>query len=229
MYRTGDLARFRDDGEIEYLGRVDHQLKLNGIRVEPGEIESALRECEEVVEAVVQLRSDAPGEPRLTAYLTRTGPHTTLSDDQREDIRSQLLERLPAPMIPTHYVALEALPFLSNGKIDRQSLPAPESAGTPTFEPPRNETERLLATIWNEVLGIDPIGVQDDFIMLGGHSLNATRVNALLRKQLEIDLPLTAHFRYLTVAELAEYIDALRAIEDSPDRERPDEHVEFEF
>ncbi|MEM9173791.1 MAG: amino acid adenylation domain-containing protein [Myxococcota bacterium] len=232
MYRTGDLARFQPDGELEYLGRIDQQMKVNGIRIEPGEIESALRQTGDVAEALVLSRADDAGVARLTAYLVRANGATDGPDDEVDRLRAALLDRLPPAMVPSRFVFLPTLPLLSNGKVDRRRLPAPEAAAAAPFAPPRNATERLVADVWREVLGVDEIGVHDDFMMLGGHSLNATRVNARLRKQLDLALPLTAHFRHLTIGELALHIDALRAAlgrrADASDDAAAD-HVELEF
>ncbi|SCG74711.1 non-ribosomal peptide synthetase/MFS transporter [Micromonospora coxensis] len=193
LYRTGDLARWviapsapgeaagsaadgRPAGVIEFLGRIDHQVKLRGLRIELGEIESALREQPEVTEAAVIVREDSPGDKRLTAYLVGAAEHTAL--------RAALKETLPEYMVPAAFVTLDALPLTPNGKLDRRALPAPvvtREASVALVEP-RDDTERLLAGIWRDVLGVDTLGIDDDFFDLGGHSMLATQVVARIRK-----------------------------------------------
>ena len=175
LYRTGDLARWRPDGTIDFLGRIDHQVKLRGLRIELGEIESALRDQDGVAEAAVIVREDNPGDKRLVAYTVGTAP----------DLKAALKETLPEYMVPAAFVELDALPLTPNGKLDRKALPAPvvtRDAGAELVEP-RNDTERLLAVIWKEILGVDTLGIDDDFFDLGGHSMLATQVVARVRKE----------------------------------------------
>ncbi|KAB1909599.1 non-ribosomal peptide synthetase [Micromonospora sp. AMSO1212t] len=180
LYRTGDLARWvvgpDGAGVIEFLGRIDHQVKLRGLRIELGEIESALREQPGVTEATVIVREDSPGDKRLTAYLVGEAEHAAL--------KVALKDTLPEYMVPAAFVTLDALPLTPNGKLDRKALPAPvvtREASVALVEP-RDDTERALAAIWSEVLGVDTLGIDDDFFDLGGHSMLATQVVAKIRK-----------------------------------------------
>ncbi|MEU8337476.1 non-ribosomal peptide synthetase/MFS transporter [Micromonospora tulbaghiae] len=180
LYRTGDLARWvvgpEGAGVIEFLGRIDHQVKLRGLRIELGEIESALREQPGVTEATVIVREDSPGDKRLTAYLVGEAEHAAL--------KTALKDTLPEYMVPAAFVTLDALPLTPNGKLDRKALPAPvvtREASVALVEP-RDDTERALAAIWSEVLGVDTLGIDDDFFDLGGHSMLATQVVAKIRK-----------------------------------------------
>jgi amino acid adenylation domain-containing protein len=204
LYRSGDLVRFRsedNDGVLEFLGRIDQQVKVRGFRVEPGEIEGALTAHPQVRAAAVVLREDAPGGPGLVAYAVAEGPPPTISE-----LRRHLAARLAEAWIPSHFVFLEALPLTPNGKLDRRALPAPEG-GRPHLErgfvAPETEVEEALAAIWAEVLGLDQVGVQDDFFELGGHSLLATQVVARIRERLHIDLQLITLFQLPTVEQLA--------------------------
>ncbi|SBT39365.1 non-ribosomal peptide synthetase/MFS transporter [Micromonospora auratinigra] len=180
LYRTGDLARWvvgpDGSGVIEFLGRIDHQVKLRGLRIELGEIESALRDQPGVTEAAVIVREDSPGDKRLTAYLVGSAEHGA--------VKAALKETLPEYMVPAAFVTLDALPLSPNGKLDRRALPAPvvtREASVALVEP-RDDTERALAAIWSEVLGVDTLGIDDDFFDLGGHSMLATQVVAKIRK-----------------------------------------------
>jgi amino acid adenylation domain-containing protein len=202
MYKTGDLARYRADGNIEFLGRADHQVKIRGFRIELGEIEAALGQHPAVREAVVLAREDAPVEKRLVAYVVAEReplPTTT-------DLRNFLKEKLPEYMVPAVVVLLKALPMTPNGKIDRRALPAPDRSRPELEKPfvaPRDDLELQLAQIWEEVLGVRPVGVTDNFFELGGHSLLAVRLFALIEKRLGKKLPLTAIFQGATVEHLA--------------------------
>ena len=214
LYRTGDLGRRRADGDLEFLGRVDHQLKLRGFRIEPAEIEAALARCAAVRQAVVTLREDVPGDARLVAYV--------LAHDGRRaeaaELRAFLAEHLPSHMLPTDFVALDELPVLPSGKLDRAALPAPPRAARSTaFVAPRDALEQVLAEIWSEVLGVEQVGAGDDFFALGGHSLTATRALARIRQALDIDFQLRGLFEEPTVAGLAE---ALRRSDDGPKVQR---------
>ncbi|HVR95371.1 MAG TPA: amino acid adenylation domain-containing protein, partial [Thermoanaerobaculia bacterium] len=205
LYRSGDLARWRADGMLEYLGRTDHQLKVRGFRIEPGEIEAALLEHPGARECVVVAREDAAGV-RLVAYVAGDGlPGPEL---RSSELRSFLSRRLPEYMLPSAFVVLDALPLTPNGKVDRRALPAstaPErtvSAGGEARDP----VEELLAGIWAEVLGLDRVGVEESFFELGGHSLLATQVVSRVRTVLGVELPVRALFEAPTVAELARRI-----------------------
>jgi amino acid adenylation domain-containing protein len=203
MYRTGDLARYLPDGNIEFLGRIDHQVKVRGFRIELGEIEAVLAEHAAVRQAVVLAREDVPGDKRLVAYVvpadasfTDTGP-----------LRAFLRVRLPDYMLPAAYVLLERLPLTPNDKVDRRALPAPhygrDEAGD-TFVPPRNALEETIAEVWCEVLELDRVGVHDNFFELGGHSLLSAQVLARLTRLLPVELPLRRIFEAPTIAELAQ-------------------------
>ena len=203
MYATGDLARFTPDGTIEYLGRLDQQVKLRGARIELGEIESVLREQDGVVDAAVTVREDRPGDQRLVAYLV------TRTDLRPQDLRAALGRILPDYMVPAAYVTLPALPLTPSGKLDRRALPAPAvPTGDPdAFVAPRTEVEAAIAGVWAEVLGLPRVGIDDDFFTLGGHSLLATQVVAKLRTALPPGTgPVTVMdiFQHPTVRRLAE-------------------------
>jgi acyl carrier protein len=237
MYRSGDLARWRADGQIEYLGRRDHQIKLRGVRIEPGEIEAAIVAHPAVTAAHVTLADESGGVDRLIAYLV-ADEHSdeALEALQQMDWPTLLAESLPAVMIPAAYVALRELPLSVNGKIDRRRLPAPSTERITEFVAPRNSTEQVIADVWAEVLKVERIGVHDDFLRLGGHSLNATRVNTRLRKRLAVDLPLHAHFRFPVLEELATHIDAKRMAtnlptipDEQPEQPKTSRQVEFEI
>jgi len=198
MYKTGDLARYRPDGNIEFLGRADHQVKIRGFRIELGEIEAALSQHSAVREAVVMDREDAPGEKRLVAYV--------VADSTADELRHFLKDKLPEHMVPAVVVLLDALPLMPNGKVDRRALPAPDRSRPElekAFVAPRDDLELQLAHIWEEVLGVRPVGVRDNFFELGGHSLLAVRLFALIEKRLGKKLPLTAIFQGATVEHLA--------------------------
>jgi amino acid adenylation domain-containing protein len=201
MYRTGDLARYRPDGNLEFLGRLDEQVKIRGARVEPAEVVAVLGRHPRVDSSVVIERLDAGGAPRLVAYLTGR----PVAPEPGE-LRRFLLERLPAYMVPEHFVALDSLPRTLSGKIDHARLPEPRR-GAPERETPyvapRHDAERILVDVWKEVLHVDSVGVHDNFFAFGGDSLRAMRVIGRLQSRLGIDLPLRALFAHPTVAELA--------------------------
>jgi amino acid adenylation domain-containing protein len=202
LYKTGDLARFLTDGNIEYLGRIDNQIKLRGFRIELGEIETVLAECAEVRQAVVVLREDTPGDKRLVAYLTassRQSPDTNL-------LRKHAAEKLPEFMVPSKFVVLDAFPMITSGKVDRRALPAPARDERDFVQrvAPRNEIESALVSIFEAVLGIPSVGVTDNFFDLGGHSLLAARLLAEVEKVTGQQMPLSALFRQATVESLAQ-------------------------
>ena len=197
LYRTGDRARWRADGALEYLGRLDEQLKVRGHRIEPGEIEAVLRRHPAVRDCVVVAREDAPGDTRLAAYL--------VGGADAGELRELLRGALPEYMVPGAFVALDALPLTPNGKLDRRALPAPEHGlAQDSFMAPRTPVEATLAGIWAEVLRLERVGVRDNFFELGGHSLLATRMVSRVRATFGIELPLRAVFEAPTVGELAE-------------------------
>jgi amino acid adenylation domain-containing protein len=214
LYRTGDLARWRPDGEIEFLGRLDHQVKVRGFRIELGEIEAALEDQPGVRAAIVVAGPDGSGSSRLIAYTVPDGAGSTVTE-----LRQGLLERLPGHMMPSAFVMLDAFPLTPNGKVDRKALPPPEGsrpAVVTALVTPRNPLERTLAGIWTEVLGVDEVGVEDDFFELGGHSLLAVRVVGRVREALEVELALGALYGAPTVAELATLVAAGEGCRDAP-------------
>ncbi|MEK6424866.1 MAG: amino acid adenylation domain-containing protein, partial [Burkholderia gladioli] len=184
LYRTGDLARYLPDGNIEYLGRNDSQVKIRGFRVEPGEIEARLG-AYGLRDAVVIAREDVPGEKRLVAYYIVADVAAGDAPCDVEAVRAYLRESLPDYMVPSAYVALDALPLTANGKLDRRALPAPDTTafGGRDHAAPQGEVEEMLAAIWRELLGVAQVGRHDDFFALGGHSLLAVRVIGRLRER----------------------------------------------
>jgi amino acid adenylation domain-containing protein len=192
VYRTGDLARYRADGQIEFLGRIDQQVKVRGFRIELGEIEAAIREHTGVAQAVVSAVRFGPGDERLVGYVVPK-PSEVISAAELSEF---LAERLPANMIPWRWEVLDALPMTANGKVDRKALPAPMSVASAgavgrralDFEPPETETERLIAEVWRELLHVDEVGVHDNFFDLGGHSLLAMQVIFRLQQELGLRL-----------------------------------------
>ncbi|HEY7485632.1 MAG TPA: amino acid adenylation domain-containing protein [Streptosporangiaceae bacterium] len=206
LYRTGDLARWRPDGTVEFLGRLDNQIKLRGLRIELGEIEAALRGLPGVRDAAVIVREDRPGDKRLVGYLAGGAPDHVA-------VRAELKRSLPDYMVPAAFVDLDALPLNPNGKLDRAALPAPvisRDAAT-AYAAPGTPTERLLAGIWAELLGpaddAETIGLDDDFFDLGGHSLLATQVVAKLRREVGDGVSVMDLFKHRTIRELAALAD----------------------
>ncbi|HEX6367825.1 MAG TPA: amino acid adenylation domain-containing protein [Longimicrobium sp.] len=204
LYRTGDRARWRPDGQLEFLGRMDAQVKVRGFRIEPGEIESALLRDPAVRQAVVAARDDAPGGTRLVAYVVGEAVDV-------DALRARLRAGLPEHMVPSAFVALDALPLTPSGKVDRRALPAPgRAADGGAGAAPRTPAEELLAGIWAQVLGLDRVGVAESFFELGGHSLLATQVVSRVRLAFGAELPVRALFEAPTVRALAGRIEALR-------------------
>ena len=206
LYRTGDLARVLTTGQIECLGRVDHQVKIRGFRIELGEIESAIADFPGIRQTVVVAREDVPGDKRLVAYVVATEPEKFHGGELREWLK----QRLPPYMIPAAVAALPALPLTNNGKIDRKSLPTPEQASAAAsgqFAAPRTQTEKAMATIWEQVLGIEKVGIHDNFFDLGGHSLMAVNLFAQITQSFGSTLSLNTLFETPTVEDLARFID----------------------
>ncbi|HEY7418001.1 MAG TPA: non-ribosomal peptide synthetase, partial [Ktedonobacteraceae bacterium] len=205
LYKTGDLARYLSNGAIEYLGRIDHQVKINGIRIEVREIESALLTHSQVREAAVVPRQNDVGGQRLIAYLVSATDHSVLLSE----IRHYLRQILPAYMVPAHFVFLPSLPLTLSGKLDRLALPAPEETDIRDETPlvlPQTPIEAQLADIWQAVLGVKQIGIHDSFFDLGGNSLLATQIVLHVRETLHVDIALHDVFRVPTVAELAVFV-----------------------
>ncbi len=200
IYRTGDAARFRQDGSIEYLGRLDTQVKVRGFRIELGEIEATLEKLSEVKQAVVVVREDIPGDQRITAYITTNG-----SEPSAGDLRAFLQTCLPAYMIPAAFVTLERYPLTPNGKVDRKALPAPDGAfnSERPYIAPRTPEEIALAEIWAELLGVSQVGAEDNFFELGGHSLLATQMISRVRDVLHAEVPLRTLFEAPTIEAFA--------------------------
>ncbi|MCF5709236.1 amino acid adenylation domain-containing protein [Pseudomonas syringae] len=208
LYKTGDLARWRADGTLEYLGRNDDQVKIRGFRIELGEIEAVLSACAGISEAVVVARESKPGQSdskRLIAYLC--GEQVPV-----EQLRTALLEALPDYMVPSAYVHLETMPLTPNGKLDRLSLPAPgqEAFASRAYEAPNGEIEQMLATVWQDLLGLDQVGRHDNFFELGGHSLLAVQVILRVRETFDVEVPLRGLFEHPSLQALADLITTLQ-------------------
>jgi acyl-coenzyme A synthetase/AMP-(fatty) acid ligase/acyl carrier protein len=207
LYRTGDLVRWREDASMHYLGRLDHQVKIRGYRIELGEIEAVLRTHPGVQEGVVLVREDVPGEKHLVAYVVGLQEVTVAG------LRSFLQEKLPAYMIPSQFLFLDAMPLTPNGKVDRKALPSPASVRSElevAFISPRTPAEQVVAGIWAEILRMDHIGLNDNFFKLGGHSLRGAQVISRLRDAFQVKLPVRSLFERPTVEGLVSEIAQLR-------------------
>ena len=209
LYRTGDLARWRPDGELEFLGRIDHQVKVRGFRIELGEIEAVLGSHAAVREAVVLARAVGEGtEKRLVAWVVPAAGAAPAP----EELAAFLAAKLPEYMVPSAFMVLPALPLTANGKVDRATLPEPDDAAAVRgdgFEPPRTPVEELLAGIWQTLLDVERVGAHDNFFKLGGHSLAATRMLSRLRDAIQIELPLQTLFESPTLEECAVAVEDL--------------------
>jgi amino acid adenylation domain-containing protein len=238
LYRTGDLARYRPDGDLLYLGRIDQQVKLRGYRIELGEIAATLRQHPRVREATVIDRVDGSGELGLVAYVVpagdagrRTHRRFRRSSVVRRpaslvvELRAFLAARLPTYMLPAAFVVLDALPLTPNGKLDRAALPAPEQARSlaEAHEPPRSALEQAVARIWQAVLAMERVGLDDNFFDLGGHSLRILQVQSLLRAELGYDVTVVELFRYPTIRTLAQF---LRGTPEEPAERRDQDAAE---
>ena len=207
LYRTGDRVRYRADGSLEFLGRLDHQVKLRGYRIELGEIEAVLGQHPEVRATAALVREDEPGDKRLVGYIVPAQESVSASA-----LRRYLQERVPDYMVPAHFVMLDALPVTPNGKVDRRALPAPEGRRPEldaAYQAPRGPLEETLARIWTEVLRTDQVGRDDNFFDLGGHSLLATQMVSRIQRELKVDLRLIDVFRMPTIAELTKGTEGL--------------------
>ena len=205
LYKTGDLVRYLPDGNIEFLGRNDDQIKIRGFRVELSEIEAVLGRHSAVRETVVLVRDDSPDDKHLVGYVIATPGHTPTVADLRRFLR----DKLPDYMVPTAFVFLDVLPVTPNGKVDRNALPAPEGH-RPDLEAvyvaPQTELERTIAAVWQEVLHVEKVGLRDNFFDLGGHSLLLVRMNSKLQAVLNKEIPIVDMFKYPTVSALTKYL-----------------------
>ncbi len=206
LYKSGDLARYRPDGEIEFLGRMDHQVKMRGFRIELGEIETALRQHTAVREAVVLVRETAPDDQRLVAYLLADPENKPTSSELRQFLES----KLPEYMVPGAFIPVDQLPMMPNGKIDRQALLTasthPLSDDSEAFAPPRTDVEQKLAAIWQEVLDLETVSVTSNFFDLGGHSLLMAKVQSRIQDHLGLDISVVELFQYPTIRALAAHM-----------------------
>jgi amino acid adenylation domain-containing protein len=212
IYKTGDLARFLSNGLIEFVGRVDQQVKLRGFRIEPGEIESHLVKYKNIKEAIVMVGQEKNNEKFLCAYIVSS------EKINPGELKRKLAGHLPDPMIPSYMMQLEKMPLTSSGKVNRRKLPAPEITPIVSYIPPVNESEKILIEIWSEILDInqDIIGTSDNFFDLGGHSLKAVRLAFMINTRLGVRIPLIEIFKNSTIKELAEYIAASHDAAGSP-------------
>jgi amino acid adenylation domain-containing protein len=221
IYRTGDLARYQPDGNIEFLGRADFQIKLRGHRIEPGEIEAILEDCSGVRQAVIILREDREGDKRLVAYLVAEYGGANNAGTLRKELES----KLPDYMVPSSFVFLPELPLTANGKTDRKALlnlPAPNisvgAADAVARSQPSSEIERIVATVWQEALGIPTVGLNDNFFDLGAHSLTVAEVQAKLQEVLRREISLVDLFQFSTVSALARHLAGTDAHSQASDR-----------
>jgi len=204
LYKTGDLARYLPDGNIEYLGRIDNQVKMRGFRIELGEIETVLAQYPAIREAVTIVREDQPGNKRLVAYLVYQAEAAITPDELRPFLKA----KLPDYMVPSAFVILEAFPLTPNGKIDRHALPAPEQVNSPREETsimPQTDMERSIASVWQEVLHVDKVGIYDNFFDLGGHSLLIIQVQTKLQKAFAKQISVVELFEHPTRHALAQH------------------------
>ena len=220
MYKTGDLARWLPDGDIEFLGRIDHQVKIRGYRIELGEIEARLLSHQMIQETVVVVKTDLKEEPYICAYFVSHGQPSTI------ELRQFLMVKLPEYMVPNQFIQLEKMPLTPNGKIDRLALPEPDEnlMVSANYEAPWNETEAKLVDIWREVLRVAKVGIHDNFFERGGHSLKAANMAARIHKEFNMEIPLREIFQSPTIKELAKYLtradhNIFSAIEPAPSRE----------
>lgn len=207
LYRTGDQVRFNKDHQLEFLGRIDDQVKFRGFRIEPGEIASRLSEHPEVQQALVMLREDLPGVKQLTGYIVAPD-----SEELQNTLRDRLKEQLPEYMVPSAIICLDEFPLTPSGKVNQRGLPAPDMSNLAgeQYVAPGNDIEVALTGAWSAVLGIDQVGINDDFFALGGHSLLATQLLSRIRDELQLELPLKQLFKHPTPAELGRMVAALK-------------------
>ncbi|BFM51422.1 amino acid adenylation domain-containing protein [Marinomonas sp. THO17] len=201
VYITGDKARWREDGVLEYLGRDDNQVKIRGFRIETGDIESALLAMPAIEQAVVTPQTSPSGSKQLVAYLL-----SKQNEMDIHEIRQQLITKLPDYMIPSHFITIDEMPLTPNGKINRKALPQPSWQSANHYQAPRNHTEKMLANLWAETLGLTLVGIHDNFFEIGGDSISATRILHKLEHNLGMEIPLGVLFKAATIAELAEHL-----------------------
>jgi aspartate racemase len=209
LYASGDLARYRAGGDLEFIGRLDYQVKIRGHRIEPGEIESRLRRHPAVNEVVILAREDSPGAQRLVAYVVANGESEALG----EELKSYLRERLPEHLIPSVFVTIDALPLMPNGKIDRSALPISQLILTRLdgeYFAPRDALQQQLVQIWEELLKIHPISVTDNFFELGGDSLLMVILMDRIGERLGKKVQMAALFKNPTIEHLSRLIDRVR-------------------
>jgi acyl carrier protein len=202
MYRSGDLGRRRADGQLEFVARVDDQVKMRGYRIELGEIEGVIRQDPRVGHVAVIVREDRPGDKRLVAYVV---PEDGATLDEAA-LRAHCVEYLPEYMVPSAFLAMDVLPLTPNGKLDRRSLPVPQHTGRAAGQPPRSAREEILCGLFADVLGVPVVGIDDNFFALGGHSLLAVRLVSRIRSTFGVELPLRVLFESPTATEVAERI-----------------------
>ncbi|MGB7604797.1 MAG: amino acid adenylation domain-containing protein, partial [Lutisporaceae bacterium] len=206
MYKTGDLAKWLPDGNIEFLGRIDHQVKIRGFRIELGEIESQLLKYEGISEVIVIAKEDKNKSNYLCGYICGEREYSI------SELREYLAKELPEYMIPSYIIQLDKLPLTGNGKVDRKALPEPDGSITTGVEyvAPSNKIEEKLSEIWSEVLGIERVGINDNFFELGGHSLKAINIAAKINKELNVSVPLREMFKTPTIKGLANYVEGTK-------------------
>jgi len=204
MYRTGDLARYRRDGQIQLIGRTDHQIKLRGHRIELGEIETVIGRHPEVLQAVVALHGQG-SDAQIIAYVKQSTGQVDATT-----LRAWLQAQLPEYMVPSAFLPISEIPLTPNGKVDRKRLPQPKGATRESSTAkvnPRSRVEEQLAKVWSDVLGVDRVGVRDNFFDLGGHSLLLIRVHARLKQELDADVAVVDLFRYPTIESMAAWLE----------------------
>ncbi|NEQ27709.1 MAG: AMP-binding protein, partial [Microcoleus sp. SIO2G3] len=206
LYKSGDLARYLPNGDIEYLGRIDHQVKIRGFRIEFGEIEALMTQYPAVRETVVTVREDSVDSQRIVAYVVPQKEQTLTIFELRRFLES----KLPNYMVPGAFVILEALPLTPNGKVDRKALPATDTVRPEleaVYQPPQTEVEKTIADIWQEILQVENVGIHDNFFELGGHSLLLVKVHSKLQKTFQRDFSMIEMFQYPTISHLARYLN----------------------
>jgi acyl carrier protein len=217
IYRTGDVARFLPDGNLEFLGRADFQVKLRGFRIELGEIEATLEQIPSIQQAVVVAREDKPGDKRLVAYVVAKANESVIP----ASLRAALDSKLPEYMVPSHFVLLDRLPLTSNGKIDRNALPpvsVPGAGAGGVDDDPRSEIERVIAGAWAQALGVDRVGRNDNFFDLGAHSLMVPEVHSQIQEALGREISLVDLFQFPTVNALATHLGGAETARPGSDR-----------